>query len=257
MLRACLNSYALSGDDANGGANGGGGASALRSSSSSLPGWPWRQRDWPTTAPEPAVPERQGPVPHQLQRVPELSSSSLISPFSGRMPCQRQAADLISRSPQRRSRGWEVATSIQGDYLRQRHQCTPRDRVPSPAQEIPLLLKNPAARRFVSCIEQRRTRDGLSSAMAAALHGRSAAFAGFGVYSHSTCFSRPRRSVRHGGPRNAACDGHHRLWRLRRDIGRRVDRVAQAKILKSVQPRRQTQLMCGTITVPLGRYSCT
>jgi hypothetical protein len=228
VLRACLNSYALtSGDDANGGANGGDGASALRSlSSSSLPGSPWRQRDWPTIAPEPAVPERQGPVPHQLQRVPELSSSSLISPFGGRMPCQRQTADLISRSPQRRSRGWEGATSIQGDYLRQRHQCTPRDRVPYPAQEIPLLLKNPAARRFVSCIEQRRTRDGLSSAMAAALHGRSGAFAGFGVHPRSTCFARPRRSVRHGGPRSAACDGNCRLWRLRRDTGRRVDRVA-------------------------------
>ena len=122
-LRACLNSCALtSGDDANDGANdgGGGGASALRSSSpSSLPGSPWRRRDWPTTAPGPAAPERQGPVPHQLQRVPEPSSSSLISPFGDRMPCQRHAADLISRPPQRRSKGREGATSIRGDYLRQ------------------------------------------------------------------------------------------------------------------------------------------
>jgi hypothetical protein len=85
------------------------------------------------------VPERQGPVPHQLQRVPELSSSSLISPFGGRMPCQRQTADLISRSPQRRSRGWEGATSIQGDYLRQRHQCTP----PRPGS-IPCARDSPA-----------------------------------------------------------------------------------------------------------------
>ena len=95
-LRACLNSCALtSGDDANGGANdGGGGASPLRSSSpSSLPGSPWRRRDWPTTAPGPAAPERQGPVPHQLQRVPELSSSSLKSPFGDPMPCQRHAAE--------------------------------------------------------------------------------------------------------------------------------------------------------------------
>src|SRR3984957_10178828 len=97
--------------DANGGANAD--ATALPSSRpSNLPGSQWRWRDLPTTAPEPAEPERRGPIPHQLQRGPELSSSSLITPFGDRMPCQRQATDLISRTPQRRTASWEGATSI-------------------------------------------------------------------------------------------------------------------------------------------------
>ena len=87
--------------DANGGANAD--ATALPSSRpSNLPGSQWRWRDLPTTAPGLAEPERREPIPHQLQRGPELSSSSLIAPFGDRMPCQRKRPILISRSPQRR-----------------------------------------------------------------------------------------------------------------------------------------------------------
>src|SRR6185312_8054235 len=89
VLRACLSSDELtSGDDANGGANAD--ASGLPSSKpSSFAGSQWRWQDLPSSAPGLAEPERQGPIPHQSQRGPELSSSSLISPFGDRMPCQQ------------------------------------------------------------------------------------------------------------------------------------------------------------------------
>jgi hypothetical protein len=121
--------------DANGGANAD--ATALPSSRpSNLPGSQWRWRDLPTTAPGLAEPERREPIPHQLQRGPELSSSSLIAPFGDRMPCQRQAADSNQPLTAAQTESWEGATSIAGEYLRRGYQCMAYGQVPSSAQDL-------------------------------------------------------------------------------------------------------------------------
>jgi hypothetical protein len=121
--------------DANGGANADATALPL-SRPSNLPGSQWRWRDLPTTAPELAEPERRGPIPHQLQRGPELSSSSLIAPFGDRMPCQRQAADSNQPLTAAQTASWEGATSIDGEYLRRGYQCTACRLVPWPVQDL-------------------------------------------------------------------------------------------------------------------------
>lgn len=141
VSRACLNSNELtSGDDANGGANAD--ANELRSSKPwSFPGSQWRWRDLPTTAPGLAEPERQGPIPHQLQRGPELSSSSLYLPFSDRMPCQRATRPTQLAAHRSADRKLEVATSIVSESLRQQLQCMACLRVPYFSARFNRLLK--------------------------------------------------------------------------------------------------------------------
>jgi hypothetical protein len=125
----------------------------------------------------------------------------------------------------------EGATSIGSDYLRQEHQCTRCDRVPDPRKRFHPPLKPWPYDGSYLAPNIRRSRDGLSSAMAVALRGRGGVFASIDVHPPGTCLSRPRRSARHRKPCNAACDGDRGLWQFGLGIGRRVDRLAQAKVL--------------------------
>jgi hypothetical protein len=110
MLRACLNSPALTGG---GDANGDDGASELQSlKPSTHPGSQWRRPDWPTIAPGLAEPERQGQIPHQLQQGTELSSSSLISPLL--------VIGCCASGP--RDRHHQPLTAAQIESWRERHQ---------------------------------------------------------------------------------------------------------------------------------------
>jgi hypothetical protein len=125
-----------------------------------------------------------------------------------------------------------------------------------PAQHFNDCCKTSSSRgSYLAQNIHRRSRDGLFSDLAVGPRGRSGALAGIDVRQCGDRLARPWRKSGYGEFRDAADNGDRCLWRFGPDIGRWPDRVAQAEILRTIQPRRQTQLICGTITVPLGRYS--